>query len=252
MRSFLKVFICLQLLTVMGWAQSPVILTEGKILFERKVNAYSLMNEMSDKGGLTKEKVEAYKSSNPAFRVNQFTLVFKNGQTLYQGAPGDNTTAVSTDEWFIMVGGDNVVFTDLNSQMMAAEKHVCSNSFVVADSIRRIAWKITSEVRNIAGFQCRRANALIMDSVYVVAFYTTEIPTAGGPESFCGLPGMILGLALPDEHVTWFAKEVYSSGQDISYTPKKAITQQQFADKVRDMTKGWGPIAPLVARKAAL
>jgi GLPGLI family protein len=48
----------------------------------------------------------------------------------------------------------------------------------------------------IAGFNCRRANAMIMDSIYVVAFYTDEILTTGGPESFSGLPGMILGVAL--------------------------------------------------------
>ena len=47
-----------------------------------------------------------------------------------------------------------------------------------------------------------------MDSIYVVAFYSDEIPVSGGPESFSGLPGMILGLALPHENVTWFATKV--------------------------------------------
>ena len=47
-----------------------------------------------------------------------------------------------------------------------------------------------------------------MDSIYVVAFYTDEIVTPGGPESFTGLPGMILGVALPHQHITWFATKV--------------------------------------------
>ena len=34
------------------------------------------------------------------------------------------------------------------------------------------------------------------DTVYVVAFYTEDIPVSGGPEMFGGLPGMILELTV--------------------------------------------------------
>jgi GLPGLI family protein len=94
----------------------------------------------------------------------------------------------------------------------------------VKDSTRKINWKVTNEIRNIAGYDCRRANALIMDSIYVVAFYTDEIPVSGGPESFTGLPGMILGVALPYEHTTWFATSV--------------VDQPMTDDKLRAPTKG--------------
>ena len=89
-----------------------------------------------------------------------------------------------------------------------SQKTVFEQTFLVEDTLRRIKWKITDETRPIAGFNCRRANALIMDSICVVAFYTDEILTTGGPESFSGLPGMILGIALPHEHITWFATKV--------------------------------------------
>ena len=47
-----------------------------------------------------------------------------------------------------------------------------------------------------------------MDSIFVVAFYTEEIMIAGGPESFNGLPGMILGLVINRLHATWYATKV--------------------------------------------
>ncbi|RYG04202.1 MAG: GLPGLI family protein, partial [Chitinophagaceae bacterium] len=81
-------------------------------------------------------------------------------------------------------------------------------TYLVKDTIRKINWKITDETREIAGYECRRANAIIMDSVYVVAYYANQIAVSGGPESFAGLPGMILGLALPHENITWFATKV--------------------------------------------
>jgi|GEM_PF-4661083 len=67
---------------------------------------------------------------------------------------------------------------------------------------------MTEETRDIAGVHCHRANAIILDSVYIIAFYTDQILTNGGPESFCGLPCMILGIAIPRIYTTWFATSV--------------------------------------------
>ncbi|REA60088.1 hypothetical protein DSL64_15520 [Dyadobacter luteus] len=47
-----------------------------------------------------------------------------------------------------------------------------------------------------------------MDSIYVVAFYTNEIHFSGGPESFNGLPGMMLEVFLPHDNVSWTAQRV--------------------------------------------
>jgi len=96
----------------------------------------------------------------------------------------------------------------------------------------------------IAGFECRRANALIMDSIYVVAFYTDEISTTGGPESFSGLPGMILGLAIPHEHVTWFATKLYLTPvkeTDFKIPVKGTkTTNTALKENLRSNLKDWG------------
>ena len=63
-------------------------------------------------------------------------------------------------------------------------------------------------MKNIAGFDCKRANAALWDSVIVIAYYCEAIPVSGGPESFTGLPGMILGLEMPDEHTSIFVTVV--------------------------------------------
>ncbi len=64
------------------------------------------------------------------------------------------------------------------------------------------------EIRQIAGYECRKALTIINDSVYVVAFYTDKILLKGGPEGFNGLPGMIMGMAIPRLQTTWFATKV--------------------------------------------
>jgi GLPGLI family protein len=97
---------------------------------------------------------------------------------------------------------NNIVYTDLDTKQFISKRKI------FGDSLQTIKWKFTDEVRDIAGYPCHRANGIILDSVYVVAFYTDKIPVSGGPESFHGLPGMILQLASPHENVSWIATKV--------------------------------------------
>ncbi|MES2418264.1 MAG: GLPGLI family protein [Bacteroidota bacterium] len=95
-----------------------------------------------------------------------------------------------------------------NRRLRTTQKTLFEETLLLNENMEHIKWKITDEERTIAGYNCIRANGLLWDSVYVVAFYAEQIPISGGPESFNGLPGMILGLALPDEHVSWFATAI--------------------------------------------
>lgn len=93
-----------------------------------------------------------------------------------------------------------------------------------------------------------------MDTIYMVAFYTPEIKTSGGPESIYGLPGMILGLALPHEHITWFAKEISLGPNNLkdveSVKPESVLTKENFQLKINALTKNWGSVGPLIKRRA--
>ena len=184
-------------------AQSnTVFLSHGKIEFEKTVNVYAQMSEQ-DNG----EWADLLKKMSSHFKVSYFDLLFNQSKSLYR--PGRETNEKQSAVFFFQPPAqDNIVFSDLETGKGISQKNIFDDLFLVQDTLRKISWKITTETRNIAGFSCRRANAIIMDSIYVVAFYTDEILTSGGPESFTGLPGMILGVSLPHEHVSWFATKV--------------------------------------------
>ncbi|MBS1664969.1 MAG: GLPGLI family protein, partial [Bacteroidetes bacterium] len=80
--------------------------------------------------------------------------------------------------------------------------------------------------------------------IYVVAFYTDEILTSGGPESFTGLPGMILGVSLPHEHISWFATKVEGAPvADSQLNPPvkgKKSTVVGLKTDVQKELKDWG------------
>lgn len=205
------------------FSQNVHFTTEGVIEFERSINMYAIISKQATEDNTFFAQIlEAYKKNNGQFKVLKSTLSFSKDKTLFK--PLEDTSPP------VQFFGDspeitqvNTVYTDLSSKQKLTQKKVYEETFLVKDSSRIINWKITGETREIAGYMCRRANAVIMDSVYVVAFYTDEIPVSGGPESFNGLPGMILGVALPHENVTWFAKMVNDRPVDASsiLPPKK-------------------------------
>ena len=137
----------------------------------------------------------------------------------------------------------NTVFNDLATKTSSVQKTVFDQLFLVKDTTRSIKWKITDENREIAGYSCRRANAIVMDSIYVVAFYTDQIPVSSGPETFSGLPGMILGLALPHDHVTWFATSVSDKPLEKPLTPPtkgKAVDKKALQKTLESSFKQYG------------
>jgi GLPGLI family protein len=218
---------CILLLSSSGVAaQSTDIIHQGEIEFEKRVNSYAILNEYySD--DRAKQFATQYKSSKPQFGVTTYALLFNNEHSLY--SPTEATVNMSNAPLLTKL---NIAYSDLIKQTSISRKNILSEEFLVSDSLRKIEWKLTDETKEIAGFTCRRANAIIMDSIYVVAFYSDQIVPKGGPESFTGLPGMILGVALPHYHITWFATRVLNrevAAKEIKPpTAKKTITNKDL------------------------
>ncbi len=217
-------------------AQNEIFLSQGRIEFEKKVSLWAQADDEDD--DTWKDWV---RKTLPQFKVTYFDLQFNNNKTLFK--PGRENPD-NNKLWEQPPAEDNIVYTNLHDSLSISQKNVFEQTFLINDSTRKIKWKITDETRTIAGFDCRRANAIFMDSIYVVAYYTDEITTSGGPESFNGLPGMILGLALPHEHITWFATKVYADkitdAQLVPPTKGTKITSAALLNTLKDLIKKWG------------
>ncbi|MCD8742500.1 GLPGLI family protein [Mucilaginibacter roseus] len=238
------------------YAQNKHFTKSGTIEFEKSANMYALLRKEINKDNETymANVYDAYKRNNPQFKKLKSTLTFGDNKTLFTPIAEENNPQYWGNR--AIVGQNNVVFTDLNTDKTVAQKKVFEETFLLRDSTRRIKWKITSETRNIAGYECRRANALVLDSIYVVAFYTDEIPVSGGPESFCGLPGMILGVALPHDNITWFATRVTETNvppASLNAPAKgKAVDRKTFMTTVKNAMKDWGEYAQGILKAVML
>ena len=191
----------LSCLYMIALAQEQSIV-KGKIEFEKKVNMHKQVDFIEDE-----DWRNMVKKMIPPTKTAYFDLYFSGNKTIY--TPGREVIVTQrSSEWLEGPATDNIVFTDIDQQSAVSQKTVYDNIFNVQDSVRKINWKITPDTRTIAGMECRKATAVILDTVFVVAFYAEQIVTPGGPESFAGLPGMILGLAVPRLFTTWFATKL--------------------------------------------
>ena len=234
-----------------GYAQNVRFVSEGTIEYERKVNMFAIIRKnLKNIGGnnvFYQQAFDHYQKNQPQFKTLKSTLAFSNNKTLFSPVLSKEAQNGGFFGNEPSANQYNTIFTDLSAGTVINQKHVFEETFLLRDSTRKITWKITDEVREIAGYSCRRANAIMLDSIYVVAFYTDQIPVSGGPESFSGLPGMILGVALPHENTTWFATKVndVAVGAQVIAAPTKgkAMDFPAFKTYITKALKDWGAYA---------
>ncbi len=250
MKPVLLIILCFLLLGINNTrAQSNKhFTTSGTIEFDKSINMYALIRREinKDNEGFLQPIFDSYKKNNPQIKVVKSTLSFTDNKTLFvpkaEETPGNAFFGDSP-----MATQINTIYTDLSTDKKISQKKVFEQTFLVSDTTRKIHWKITDETRDIAGYTCRRANAIILDSVYVVAFYTNEIAVSGGPESFTGLPGMILGVAIPHENLSWFATKVTDitlpSATVVPPKKGKAVDNAGLLKTLQSAFKSWGDYA---------
>jgi GLPGLI family protein len=241
-RSLITIIILL-LISPMASGQ---FVTKGKIEYERKTNQHAFMDESNTWDEMAKKNL-------PKFVTSYFDLSFDNRLSTYK--PGRYPEARPMRFWGI-ADVDNMISTNLDSNTSVTQKNIYGDLYLITDSVRKINWKITNEFRNIAGFDCRKAVGKVMDSIIVIAFYTDEIITPGGPESFAGLPGMILGVAIPRMHTTWYATKLQLaaiSDKDFEIPKKgKKYSGPEFRTRLQELLKDWGERSYILQWQIAL
>lgn len=238
MKYLLSIFCSMLLVSMLAaQTQTPTFLNSGTITFERIINVDAILPRLiSNDGKVDEATVQATMTqikqmSKTKFSKRIYQLQFEGNKTFYQ--PQDASAA--EDNMFMgMAANINEVYSDLNTGKKIAKKNAFGKSYTITDSLAKFKWKLTDETREIAGYHCHRANGLMADSIYVVAFFTDQIPCTAGPESFNGLPGMILGVSLPHEHISWFATKVETQ---VNSVDKWKIPAENKAQPAADFKK---------------
>ena len=174
-------------------------ITHGVILYERKTNLLKKYKSPESQRWLRGEKV----------KIDRFNLHFSPNKSIFMPV---ESAVPSKADW---ATSKNTVLQDFEKNERVSIYNLFGDRKTVKDEIVKRTWKITERKRNIAGYSCRRAIWSKNDSTRIYAWYTDQITSSTGPETFNGLPGTILGLATEDGGVVYFAKIVNEKYQNI-------------------------------------
>jgi GLPGLI family protein len=219
-------------------AQGNKFIITGSIEYEKSVNTFAVNRQQiaeypPQTQAIYLPMLDQYQRRMPQFARFSSRLVFNTDKTLFTPIEANNASSTSYGLANPSCNQINTIYTNLETNTRVVQKQVFESQFILNDSLSKIKWRLTDETQDIAGYICRRANGLIQDSVYVVAFFTDKIWVSGGPESFSGLPGMILEVSLPHEHITWKAiKIIEGLPSSIIEPPSKGkpIAKKQLID----------------------
>ena len=228
----MKILFITLLILIAGNSNAQHFINKAVIEYEVKSNVKKSMgNDMWS---------EMIKDKLPEFKTAYYTYTFS-----------DNKSIFKFDRWadnklpsFIKMGEDeNAWFFNFAEGRYQMQKNISGTNINVQDSIPKLKWKLQNENRMIAGFNCRKAEAILFDSVYVFAFYTEEILIPGGPCSLNGLPGTILGVTIPRLYTSWIATKVMVNGVNESvikpFNAKKQYSLNELKTLMNDRTKDW-------------
>ncbi len=224
-------FIAALLFTITSNAQQ--FIDKAVIEYEVKTNLKKTMSNGSWD--------EMMKDNISDLKISYFTYAFADNKSLFKFDRWSPKTKIPKYEK--EADEENSWYFDFTAGKMNMQKLIVGTSFVIADSIPNIEWKITNEHREIAGYNCRKAVGKIMDEVYVFAFYTDDIIISGGPCSISGLPGLILGLTIPRLYTSYIATKIDLNSTNAAeikpITAKKTYDMAGLKTLIEEKTKDW-------------
>ena len=244
-------------LSLFGNAQ----MKEGKVLYERTTQMQLRNGGYAQFGdGPPPPPGEP----RPAQRKDRFELSFANNQSIWESVPeiGENENfgggVQGGPGLFVMTsdGGSDLSYHNFTAGKRIDEQELSGKKYIVENSIRKMAWKLTGETKTILGHTVQKATGerhgtrnvmtmengemkrqLIPDTTLVNAWIAMDIPVSAGPEQFQGqLPGLILELEMNNGRIVYRTLEISSKINPSSIKePKggKRITAAEFT-KLRD------------------
>ena len=165
----------------------------GKITFERKTNLLKRYND---------NRMKRFINEDNKIKIDKFELLFNDTSSVFR------PILVAEEGKMSWLTTKNYYYQYLQERSQFMILGLFGQNVYLKDSLPQRNWKITNSTRNISGYKCRKALYEKNDTTRIYAWYASELTTSIGPEGYCGLPGVILGLATEDGGIVYFAKTI--------------------------------------------
>ncbi len=243
---------------------------EGKISYERKINMHRNLPDPQ------------MKSMVPEFRTDKFELIFNESVSLFRSVVDEEAPDPFANGGGGGGGGMRFnfrmptanTFTDIAKQKQYEERAFFEKEFLIVDSIKQYKWKLSEETKTIAKQLCKKATTMISapqmrmrisiggsanntdttantqrapKETELVVWYAENIPVSFGPDSYNGLPGVIMEIDQDNGANVTTAVEVstkYPKKELVAPTKGEKMNRAQFQENMQklmqEMQRGGG------------
>ena len=206
--------------------------TEGKIIYERKVNMHKR---------IPKED-ERMKQMMPEFNTSKTQLIYSGDQSIFSNVEAEENIVANDEEngnrlVIRMAGQDNEVYKNYALHKMTALRELGPRKYIIEDSLPVYKWQLKEETKIIKGYTCKKAVTVNQQQMPVIAWYTEQIPSASGPETWGGLPGMILEIDIDNAAVVYTVLTIENKlNKETAKAPTggKKITNEEFTKMMKE------------------
>ncbi|MEZ4919510.1 MAG: GLPGLI family protein [Saprospiraceae bacterium] len=123
--------------------------------------------------------------------------------------------------------------------------YTLGKNYIIEDTLWTQDWKILNDMKEVAGHICMNAQWVdTLKQQTVIAWFALDIPLSGGPDKYCGLPGMILEIDVNNGAMVMSADLIEEKnvdqemelpkklkGKHVSQAEYDAIVKQHIEDK---------------------
>jgi GLPGLI family protein len=205
---------------------------EGVIAYEEKINLHRRITD------------EAAKAFVPEFRASTLYLYFRGDECLYKvnDEEEDEETQNSGGMQMMIRRPKVEIYRNMATGKSVSLRDFMDKKFLIEADIQQPAWKLGTETKKIAGYECTQAT--LNDTVRkqeITAWFTMDIPLAAGPQTLGGLPGLILQADVnKGESILTATKIEFKKVKDGDLkAPSKGekITDEAFRKKVEEFRR---------------
>lgn len=168
----------------------------------------------------------------PGSRKDKLEVLFGNDQSLRRTVEEEMPEAFSSDGGgrhvrMMVAGANDVIYSNFATGKIVEQREFGARNYIVADSVRKLNWKLTGESMTILGYPCQQAvaqrigkrnmmsmengemkNREVADTSNITVWFTMAVPVPAGPEYQGQLPGLILGIDVNDGRIVYRATAV--------------------------------------------
>lgn len=258
---------------------------QGMAVYESKTTAPEFKMEGN---GITPEMQKMIQERMKKMLEKTFVMNFDKSASIYKeeeklDAPGQQGPGGRMMN--SMMGAGGTFYKNIKDKTYTVDKEFMGKEFLINDTLAKLNWKLEGETRKIGDYNCFKATAVkpvsqsdfrnfrrkkdnakeepkkekttnFMDDfempkeITITAWYTPDIPVSQGPESYWGLPGLIL--EVNDGRTVIVCSKVVMNAKEKAEikAPKngKVVKQKEYdeivmkkMEEMREMNGGQGP-----------